>query len=81
MLKQVKLNGEFELRAYEFVAGHKTYRLAEKRYGTWEVMSWATSKPTARVFWGFKSFSSLAEVESHYKSLRGISKLIEERGK
>lgn len=66
----------YETQAYETLAGAKTFRLAQKTYGSWEVTSHNTKQPLARCFWGCKTFLTLQEVSSHYKAFRGIDKLL-----
>ena len=75
MIMQIA-NAAYELAAYEVISGAKTFRLAHKTYGTWEVLSYNTKQPTDKCFWGVKSFSTLSAVGAHYKAFRGVGILL-----
>lgn len=61
---------------FETMAGAKTFNLKQAAGGHWCVTSWATDDPTARVFWGCKTFLALGDVEGHYRAFRGVSALL-----
>jgi hypothetical protein len=78
MMIQVQTDSEYELQAFETQIASKTFRIMEMRWGSWNVISWHTNNPSWQWAWGCKSFPTLADVEKHYKSLRGIGCLLQE---
>jgi hypothetical protein len=61
---------------FETLMGAKTFNLKQAPGGHWCVTSWATDSPTARVFWGCKTFLTLGDVEAHYVTFRGVGALL-----
>ena len=76
MLMQVEPT-EFETVAYETEIQSKTFRISLMGHGSWQVLSHDTKQPSARYFWGCKTFPTLAAIEKHYKGLRSVVMLLE----
>lgn len=66
---------QIDAQTYQTEQGGKTFTL-QLRNGYVHVLSHLTADPAARVFWGCKTFRSLAEVDAKYKAFRGIAVLI-----
>ncbi|OLF82028.1 hypothetical protein AWH63_10845 [Marinobacter sp. C18] len=68
---------QIDNNTFEKVAGANTMTLKRDRNGGWEML---TSNPSTRAWNGnmpsFRRFESLAAVEQHYKSWRGVTHLI-----
>lgn len=63
---------------FQATQGAKTFNAKQFAGGDhWTVTSWNTNQPTARYFWGCRTFRTLAEIDGHYKAFRGITALVE----
>lgn len=66
---------QIDAQTFTTTQGSKTFTL-KLREGYCHVISHLTSDPTARAFWGCKTFRSIAEVDAKYKAFRGIAMLL-----